>query len=101
MRPLQLHNPQDILQTLASRLRDQRLRLEWRQQTLAERSGVSLPTVKRIEATGQTTLLTFLKLAHALGRLDEFEGLLAPPIAETLDDLEARRIPPGRKRGTR
>jgi len=45
--PIQLHSPDEIASLLARRLRDERLRREWKQETLAERSGVSLPTIRR------------------------------------------------------
>lgn len=100
---LQLHTPASIERQLAGRLRAERLRQGWKQTTLAERSGVSAPTIRRYERTGRTSLRNLLHLCHALGRLDEFEALLAPPRASTLAELEARATAgaPGRQRGTR
>ncbi len=88
--PIQLHNPDEIAGLLAERVRAERLRREWKQETLAERSGVSLPTIRRYERTGRTSLENLLKLCHALGRLDEFADLLMPPPASSLDELAAR-----------
>ena len=86
---------------LAERLRDERLRRNWRQETLAERSGVSLPTIRRYERTGRTSIENLLRLCHALGRLDEFDSLLRPPPASSLAELEARsQIVDKRQRGT-
>jgi transcriptional regulator with XRE-family HTH domain len=70
---------------------------------VSERSGVSLPTVRRYERSGRTSLQNLLKLCHALGRLDEFAGLMAPPPASSLADLESRAAiaTPARKRGKR
>lgn len=99
---LQMHLPEEIQRQLADRLRSERLRLGWRQATLAERSGVSLPTLRRFERSAQGSLETFLRLCHALGRLDELAGLLSPPVATTMAELEARSATPrGRKRGSR
>lgn len=88
---------------LAGRVRAQRLRLRWKQQTLAERSGVSLPTLRRFERTGRTSIENLLKLCHALGRLDEFADLLNPPPAESMKELAARaeQEEPKYKRGNR
>ena len=36
----------------ASQIKGARAMLDWSQQTLADKSGVSLPTIKRIEANG-------------------------------------------------
>jgi len=100
--PIQLHDPEQIARQLAERVRAERLRREWKQETLAERSGVSLPTIRRYERTGRTSLENMLKLCHALGRLDEFADLLKPPPASSLDELAARTAPkPTRKRGVR
>ena len=101
--PIQLHSPEEMADQLARRLRDERLRRDWKQSTLAERSGVSLPTIRRYERTGRTSLENFLRLCHALGRLDEFDGLLEPPAASSLAELEARSVSPTprRKRGVR
>lgn len=100
----QLHTPEDIEHQLARRIRLERLRRGWKQSTLAARSGVSVPTIRRYERNGQTSLSNLLKLCHALGRLDEFAALLAPPPAATLAELEARTAEqdlPRRKRGVR
>ncbi len=102
--PIQMSMPEDIGRRLADRLRGERLRLGWKQSTLAERSGVSVPTIRRYERTGRTTIETLLRLCHALGRLEEFADLLAPPPASTLAELEARAADRGkgqRKRGVR
>lgn len=100
--PIQLHNPDEIASLLAERIRAERLRREWKQETLAERSGVSLPTIRRYERTGRTSVENLLKLCHALGRLDEFANLFKPPPASSLAELEARSNNfRGRKRGVR
>jgi transcriptional regulator with XRE-family HTH domain len=98
-----LHTPEEMARLLARRLRDERLRREWKQATMAERSGVSLPTVRRYERTGRTSVKNLLKLCHALGRLDEFADFLKPPPAESIAELEARydATAPKRKRGIR
>lgn len=101
--PVQLHSPEEITRQLADRVRNERLRRGWKQQTLAERSGVSLPTVRRYERTGRTSIENLLKLCHALGRLDGFARLLEPPPASSIEELEARSkaSAPKRKRGVR
>jgi len=100
--PIQRHSPNEIARMLAERIRAERLRREWKQDTLAERSGVSLPTIRRYERTGRTSLANLLKLCHALGRLDEFAELFKPPPASSIDELDARSAPkPKRRRGVK
>ena len=101
---LSLVTPEEIERQLASRIRALRLQRNWKQSTLAERSGVSLPTVRRYESCGRTTLKNLLRLCHALGRLDEFAELLLPAPASSIADLEARaedQAVAERRRGTR
>lgn len=102
--PLQFHGPDDIARQLADRVRAERLRLTWKQSTLAKRAGVSLPTLRRYERTGRTGIENLLRLCHALGRLDEFAALLAPPRATSMKELEAQAAAvagPTRRRGVR
>jgi transcriptional regulator with XRE-family HTH domain len=101
--PLQLHTPEGIARRIAERVRAERLRRGWKQSTLAARSGVSLPTIRRYERTGRTSWHNLLRLCHALGRLDEFADLLQPPAASSILELEARAgsSAPMRKRGVR
>ena len=84
---------------LAARARELRLALGWRQVTLAERSGVSLASLRRFEESGQVSLRSLLKLAFALNRLDDFDALLQPPPAASVAELEAREKKPTRQRG--
>ncbi len=101
---LMLTLPDDVLQQLATRIRALRLERSWKQRTLAERSGVSLPTLQRYEKTGRTSVENLLRLCHALGRLDEFTTLLEPAPASSLEELEARQQGSERtrrKRGSR
>jgi transcriptional regulator with XRE-family HTH domain len=55
------------------------------QEEMADRSGVSLGSLKRFENSGKISLDSLLKLMHLLGRLNEFDNLLIPK--ENLDDI--------------
>ena len=98
---LQVHTPREVVRLLADRIRSERLRLNWKQVTLAERAGVSLPTLRRYERTGVTSIENLLRLCHALGHLDEFADLLKPPSVSSLAELQARSETEHRKRGSR
>lgn len=100
MNPYSLHSPEEAAGTLAERVRELRLERGWRQKTLAERSGVTLASLRRFETSGQISLQNLLRLAFALHRLDEFLDLLEPPPARSLDELEDRDQRPRRERGT-
>ena len=78
--------PSEVSQALAERHRTLRKQLKMSQEEMAERSGVSLGSLKRFENTGKISLDSLLKLMHLLGRLNEFNNLLLPK--ETLDDVK-------------
>lgn len=99
MNPYSLQTPKDVHGALAKKLRELRLAKGWRQATLAERSGVSLASLRRFETTGQISLQNLLNLAFALGRLDDFDTLFQQPEARSIAELEALENRPRRKRG--
>lgn len=96
-----LFTTEEVAQRLAARMKQLRLGRDWKRDTLAERAGISAGTVKRFEATGQIALDNLLKLALALGCLDQFEAVFAPPPARSLAELEQRGQAPARQRGRR
>ncbi|MDP2384727.1 MAG: helix-turn-helix transcriptional regulator [Bacteroidota bacterium] len=78
--------PADYLQELAQRLRNVRKELGLSQAELADRSGVSLGSLKRFELSGQISLESLLKLMHVLDRLRDFDEVLKPQ--ENLKNIE-------------
>ncbi len=99
--PLSMYSAPEMGGLLSERLRSLRLHRAWTRATLAARAGVTPASLKRFETTGKASLELVLKVAHALGRLDELEQLWQPPAAQTLEDLERLVMPPVRKRGRR
>ena len=82
----------EIAETLAGRLKNLRLSKKWKRTTLADRSGVSVASLIRFEQTAQISLNNFLNLLFALGRLNEVEGLLLPPAAASIEELEENKV---------
>ena len=74
---ISLKTPKEIRQDLATRAKERRLSLNISQQDLAERSGVSLGSIKRFESSGLVSLSSLLEIALVLGSLNDFEGLFA------------------------
>lgn len=93
-----LYTPREVAERLGARMMQLRLARDWRRSTLAERAGVSPATVARFETSGQITLENLLKLAHALGGLDAFEGVFVAPPAASIAELE-RAAGSTRRRG--
>ncbi|QZE14962.1 helix-turn-helix transcriptional regulator [Halosquirtibacter laminarini] len=65
--------PKEIAKQLATRHKVLRKQLKFSQAEMAERSGVSLGSLKRFETTGQISLDSLLKLARLLNKLDDFK----------------------------
>jgi transcriptional regulator with XRE-family HTH domain len=99
MAQLFLHTPQEIADLLAQRARQLRLARSWSRDTLSSRAGVTSSSLKRFENTGLASLDLVLKVAQALGRLDDFADILKPPPASTMAELERRTGSPRRQRG--
>lgn len=97
---LSLFTPREVAERLGARMMQLRLARDWRRATLAERAGVSVATVSRFETAGQITLDNLLKLAHALGALDAFEGVFVAP-AGSIAELERSVAATQRRRGRR
>jgi|SRR6185295_3057238 len=94
-----LETPEQVGKALAARAKALRLGKGWKQITLAQRSGVSLASLRRFEESGRVSLQSLLDLAFALGRLDDFDAVLEPPRASSLAELEATEKRSGRQRG--
>jgi transcriptional regulator with XRE-family HTH domain len=94
-----MNTPVQIGKLLGDRVRTLRLLEDWTRDTLASRAGVAASSLKRFETTGKASLDLVLRVAHALGRLEEFDAILIPQPARTLADLERQSQGPSRKRG--
>ncbi len=75
MLDINLKSINDHLADIAKRAKDRRLLLNMTQAELAERSGVSLGSVRRFENRGLISLSALLNIALVLGNLDDFEHL--------------------------
>jgi transcriptional regulator with XRE-family HTH domain len=79
-------NPSDILEEMASKHKTLRKAAGFSQRELADRSGVSFGSIKRFESSGQISLISLLKLAAVLNRLNDFEKLFQP--INNLEEIE-------------
>jgi len=96
---LSLQTPAESGKSMAERAKALRLLKSLTRETLAQRAGITAASLKRFETTGAASLDLVLRLAFALGRLDDFTGAFQPPEAATLAELKARYDRPLRKRG--
>jgi transcriptional regulator with XRE-family HTH domain len=96
---LSLQTPFEAGKAMAGRAKALRLFKGLTRATLARRAGVSGASLKRFETTGAASLDLVLRVAFALGRLEDFAEAFRLPEAATLAEVRARFDRPARKRG--
>jgi len=77
----------DIKQRLATRIKKRRKEAKITQAELAERSGVSLGSVKRFEGIGEISLINLLRIASVLGYENDFEKLFERKNYQSIDEI--------------
>ena len=95
----ELMTPSEVAKHIAKCAKEKRLSLNMSQQSLAQRSGVSLGSLKKFEQTGQISLASLLRLALVLGSLADFVKVFAPKPPESFPTLNALMKQKTRKRG--
>ena len=88
----------DLRETIRSAARQRRIAFGMTQAELAQRSGVSLGSLKRFEQLGEISLSSLLALAEVMDTLDTFHDLFPLPEARTLNEVERQAKPPVRAR---
>lgn len=87
---LNFKTPYEVSMEIAEKAKAKRKYMKLSQQKLAEKSGVSLGSLKRFERTGEISLSSLLKLALVLDSLKDFDVLFEKPeyasIEEVLND---------------
>jgi transcriptional regulator with XRE-family HTH domain len=88
-------------QKLAENVRDKRLSMDLTQESLAERSGVPLATLRKFEQKGVISLESFLKLLMVVGGIEEIIQVLKPskPNFTSIDEVLKDANMVSRKRG--
>lgn len=79
--------PTDVMHEVALKHRSLRKSKKMSQSELAERSGVSLGSIKRFERSGQISFESLLKLAHVMDRLNDFDSLFLKNESEIPENL--------------
>lgn len=95
---LKISSPNDTLKRLAQRAKRRRLDANLTQQGLAERSQLSLGTLKLFERTGKASTEFVVRLAFALNAEKEFDALFPSAAPKSIGDVIAK---PRRLRGPR
>lgn len=105
MRTFNLLTYQEICRELGQRCRRLRLQANLSQLELAERTGASLSSIRRMEASGQSTLELLVRVTQALHLTNQLESLFALPVLSIADaerneatDMRQRAASPRRKK---
>lgn len=89
-----------IIKKLGQRIKAQRIRQELMQEEVAEQSGISLSTMRRIEAGQPVSIQLFISVLRTLKMLENFE-LLIPETKISplqLQKLQGRKVQRVRRR---
>ena len=99
MLAINISTPKSIMQNLKDKFKQKRLSLNLTQEGLANKSAVSLGSIKRFESSGEISFESLLKLAFVLDCLDDFKNIANKNDEQydSMDDL--LKVKPMRKRG--
>lgn len=81
--------PDTIQREIAERARARRKELHLSQAALAERSGVSLGSIKRFEREHEISLASLVRLSIALDCREDFDGLFARAHYSSIEEVIA------------
>lgn len=79
--------PEEIIKNISKRLRERRRKMKLSQERLSVKSGVSLGSVKRFEATGEVSLKSLTKIAIALGVEEELTDIFSKRTVESIEEI--------------
>ena len=91
-----LKSPSEILIAIGERAKEARLALGFTRKTLAVRSGVPEPTIKRFETTGLIGTEALVNIAMALDMTLGLDSLFEAKPVQTIEQAMSKK----RRRGT-
>ena len=91
--------PDLLMSGIAQRVKQRRLEKGWTQKMLAAKAGLSLPSYRRFESSGEISVRSLVMLAFALDMTDEFETLFSSKTYQSIDDIVKSEQTKQRKRG--
>ncbi len=84
---LLLKTPYEIQQDISSNAKLRRKAMKLTQRQLADRSGVSLGSVKRFEQSGEISLASLLKIAMVLDCLGDFKDMFVKTQYASIEEV--------------
>ena len=99
MLAINISTPKSIMEQFKDNFKQKRLSLNLTQEGLANKSGVSLGSIKRFESSGEISFESLLKIALVLNCLDDFKNI-ANEKDEQYDSMhDLLKVKPIKKRG--
>lgn len=87
-----LKSPTDINMEIARRMQKKRKANHLTQHQLAQKSGVSLGSVKRFERLGEISLTSLVKIAFVLDCEDDFDALFSKKEYQSIQEVIDEQI---------
>ena len=79
--------PPEIAKNLAEKIQEKRKKLKISQEKLADKSGVSLGSIKRFETKYEISLVSFIKILVALGLDSELDSLFVKKEYKSIEEI--------------
>ena len=79
--------PNEIAKSLADKIKEHRKKLKISQEILAQKSGVSLGSIKRFETKYEISLQSFIKIAIALDMDNDLNNLFKTKTYSSIDEV--------------
>ena len=79
--------PTEIIKNLVLKIQDRRKKLKISQIELAQKSGVSLGSIKRFESKYEISLSSLIKIAIALDLDKDFDNLFSQKNYKSIDEV--------------
>ena len=79
--------PNEIAKNIVEKIKQQRKKLKISQQELAQKSGVSLGSIKRFETKYEISLISLIKIAIALDLDNELANLFTTKTYSSIDEV--------------
>lgn len=84
--------PNEIAKSLADKIKEHRKKLKISQEVLAQKSGVSLGSIKRFETKYEISLQSFIKIAIALDLDNDLENLFTQKTYNSISEVINGRL---------
>lgn len=94
-----IDTPDELMTSLANKLKKRRLEKGLSREALSDLSGVPAPTIAKFEQKYSISLASFVALVKSLGYTNDIKNLISQPLYNTMEELELINKNKNRKKG--